>query len=170
MELIYIYIFIFIAKCCEVTLSTVRTIVVIKGKKMLAFCIGFIEILIYLFAMSAVLSDITDPIKVISYALGFSTGNVFGIVVEKKLAIGVITAQIFTEEDAEELIQYLRDNGFGATAIKGIGKNGAKSIIQVVLDRKKLNKLKHCINKHDSDSFIIISEISKVQGGYFFKK
>ena len=105
MEYLLGYLLIFLAKCADVTLATVRTIFVVKGKKKLAFFVGIFEILIYLFAMDKVLGDMGDIYKVISYALGFATGNVVGITMEEKLAIGLITAQIFTSKDVWAYVQ-----------------------------------------------------------------
>ncbi|MEF9991443.1 MAG: DUF2179 domain-containing protein [Paraclostridium sp.] len=167
MEFVLGYLLIFMAKCADVTLATVRTIFVVKGKKKLAFCVGFLEILIYLFAMDKVLGDMGDTIKVISYALGFATGNVVGIALEEKLAIGLITAQIFTGEDVDDFADYLRQNGFGVTVIEGRGREGIKYILQVVLDRKYLPKFQNTINEYDSRAFVAVSDIKNVRGGYF---
>lgn len=167
MEFVLGYLLIFIAKCSDVTLATIRTIFVVKGKKKLAFCVGFLEILIYLFAMDKVLGDMGDTIKVISYALGFATGNVVGISLEEKLAIGLITAQIFTGEDVDDFADYLRHHGFGVTVIEGRGREGIKYILQVVLDRKYLPKFQNTINEYDSRAFVAVSDIKNVRGGYF---
>ncbi len=167
MEFILGYLLIFVAKCSDVTLATVRTIFVVKGKKKLAFCIGFLEILIYLFAMDKVLGDMANPMKVISYALGFSTGNVVGICLEEKLAIGLITAQVFTGKDVDDFAEYLRLNGFGVTVIEGKGREGIRYILQVVLNRKHLQNFQKTINNYDSRAFVAVAEIKNVRGGYF---
>lgn len=167
MEFVLGYLLIFLAKCSDVTLATIRTIFVVKGKKKLAFCIGFLEILIYLFAMDKVLGDMGDMLKVISYALGFATGNVVGITLEEKLAIGLITAQVFTGKDVDDFAEYLRQHGFGVTVIEGKGREGVKYILQVVLDRKHLNNFQNTINSYDSRAFVAVSEIKNVRGGYF---
>ncbi|WP_278682115.1 DUF2179 domain-containing protein [Paraclostridium bifermentans] len=167
MEFVLGYLLIFLAKCSDVTLATIRTIFVVKGKKKLAFCIGFLEILIYLFAMDKVLGDMGDIVKVMSYALGFATGNVVGITLEEKLAIGLITAQVFTGEDVDQFAEYLRQHGFGVTVIEGRGREGVKYILQVVLDRKNLHNFQNTINSYDSRAFVAVFEIKNVRGGYF---
>lgn len=161
------YLLIFVAKCADVSLATIRTIFVVKGMKKMAFFIGIFEIIIYLTAMNYVLSDMGNPMKIMSYALGFATGNVVGITLESKLAIGLITAQIFTSKSVEEFATYLRENGFGVTVIEGRGKEGIKYIMQIVLDRKKLNKLEKTALDYDPSSFITVSETRTVRGGYF---
>lgn len=167
MEFILGYILIFIAKCSDVTLATIRTIFVVKGKKKLAFFVGIFEILIYLFAMDKVLSNMSDPFKVMSYALGFATGNVVGITLESKLAIGLITAQVFTSKAVDEYAEYLRAHGFGVTVIEGRGREGIKYILQIVLDRKKLDAFEKTVTEYDPSSFVAVSEIRTVKGGYF---
>lgn len=167
MEFVLGYLLIFLAKCSDVTLATIRTIFVVKGKKKFAFCIGFLEILIYLFAMDKVLGNMGDLLKVMSYALGFATGNVVGITLEEKLAIGLITAQVFTGRDVDEFAEYLRQHGFGVTVIEGRGREGIKYILQVVLDRKHLHNFQNTINSYDSRAFVAVSEIKNVRGGYF---
>lgn len=161
------YLLIFLAKCSDVTLATIRTIFVVKGKRMFAFCIGCLEILIYLFAMDKVLGDMGDIFKVASYALGFATGNVVGITLEEKLAIGLIIAQVFTSKDVDGFSNYLREHGFGVTVIEGKGKEGVKYILQIVLDRKHLNNFQNTIDSYDSKAFVAISDIKNVTGGYF---
>lgn len=169
MEILIGYLLIFLAKCADVTLATIRTIFVVKGKKKLAFIVGIFEIIIYLFAMERVISDMSNPIKVAAYAFGFATGNVMGITLESKLAIGLITAQIFTSRDVDAFSNYLRDHGFGVTVIEGRGREGIKYILQVALDRKKLVAFEKTVLKYDDEAFVTVSEIRTVRGGYFGK-
>ena len=117
--------------------------------------------------MDRVLGDMGDIVKVMSYALGFATGNVVGITLEEKLAIGLITAQVFTGEDVDQFAEYLRQHGFGVTVIEGRGREGVKYILQVVLDRKHLHNFQNTINSYDSRAFVAVSEIKNVRGGYF---
>ena len=169
MEYIFGYLFIFLAKCADITLATIRTLFVVKGKKTLSFFIGIVEILIYLFAINKVLSSMDNIGNVLSYALGFATGNVLGIMVESRIAIGLLIAQIFTGKDVEDFSDYLRKNEFGVTVVEGRGREGTKHILQVVLDRKTLSKFEKCINSYDPFCFVTISDVKNVKGGYFLK-
>lgn len=169
MSIILGYLFIFVARCTDVTLATIRTIFVIKGRRKIAFIIAIFEIVIYLSAMSKVLGDMSDPIKVGVYALGFATGNVIGITLESKLAIGLISAQVFTDKCVDEFSNYLRSYGFGVTVIEGKGKEGTKYILQVALDRKYVGKFEKIVTEYDENAFLTISEIRSVKGGYFEK-
>ena len=80
---------IFLARVIDVSLGTMRTLSTIQGRTQLAFLLGLTEVSIWLFVISAVVRSIPDrPILGLFYALGFATGNVVGILLERKIAFG----------------------------------------------------------------------------------
>ena len=87
---IIVPILIVFAKIIDVSLGTIRIILVSKGKKFLAPLLGFIEVLIWILTIGQVMKNLTNPVNYIAYALGFSLGNYFGIIIENKLAIGQV--------------------------------------------------------------------------------
>ena len=81
-------ILLFFARVVDVSMGTIRTISIVHGRTKMAFFLGFLEIGMWLAVISAVVSKIYErPILGIFYALGFSTGSVVGILIEKKLAL-----------------------------------------------------------------------------------
>lgn len=85
---IFLPLFIFLARICDVTLDTIRIIFVSKGMRKIAPLIGFFEILIWLMAISKIMQNLDNWACYVAYAGGFATGNYFGMLVEEKLAIG----------------------------------------------------------------------------------
>jgi uncharacterized protein YebE (UPF0316 family) len=69
---------IFSTRICDVTLDTLRIIYVSRGLKLLAASIGFIEVLIWLFAITQIFKNLTNPIYYVAYAGGFAMGNYVG--------------------------------------------------------------------------------------------
>ena len=70
---------IFFARIFDVTLGTVRTMFTVKGKRLIASLIGFIEVLIWFLVVREALNTESKSIFVaISYALGFATGTYIG--------------------------------------------------------------------------------------------
>ena len=90
------YLFIFAARVCDVSLATIRTLMVVRGQKLYAAIIGFFEVIIYILALGKIFSDLSNPLNLLFYALGFATGNYVGTFLEGKLAVGVFTAQVIT--------------------------------------------------------------------------
>src|SRR6056297_2984534 len=116
---IVLYTIIFFAKIFEVSIGTLRIVLVSKGQKAKAALIAFIECIIWVLVVSTVLVDITsDPVKVIIYCAAFAIGNYIGVSLENKLAMGLSSIQVITEvEEGNELAKLLRDNNFGVTVM-----------------------------------------------------
>jgi len=111
MHPVLLYIIIFIAKIIEVTIGVLRMVLITKGERKLATVIAFFEIVIWLLVVSTVLVDITeDPFKVLAYAAGFAFGQMFGSLLEDKIALGNIRVEIIADEDIGiKLANHLRE-------------------------------------------------------------
>lgn len=162
------YLLIFMARVTDVTLSTIRTLMVVQGRKVQAALIGFFEVGIYVTALSKVVNSLDNPLNLLAYCLGFATGNFVGITIENKIALGNLSAQIILKtSDNTELISSLRENGFGVTIIEGQGIEGPRDVLNVALNRKDLSKLKKLVYEVNKDAFITVSSINPISGGYF---
>lgn len=168
MSLVLGYLLIFFARVSDVSLATVRTLMVVQGRRVQAAIIGFFEVSIYVTALSKVVSSLDNPLNLLAYALGFATGNFVGITIESKIALGNLAAQIVLKtNDNKELISALREKGFGVTIIEGHGFEGPREILNVALNRKDLSKLQKLVYDFDNKAFITVSSINPISGGYF---
>jgi hypothetical protein len=95
---------IFLARVTDVSMGTMRTISIVQGRTRIAFLLGFIEVSMWLVIISTVIHRITQqPVLGVFYALGFSTGNVVGIILEKRLAFGHIILRIISTKSGKEI-------------------------------------------------------------------
>ena len=98
----------------------------------------------------------------------FACGTYVGITIESKIALGNLGAQVILKtNDNVELIESLRDNGFGVTVLEGKGKDGNRDILSIAMNRKDLNTLRNLVSAYDEKAFITVSSISPIGGGYF---
>ena len=97
-SLIILPILIFLARIVDVTFGTIRIIFVSRGMKWLAPIFGFFEIMIWLFAIGQVFSNLTNITYYVAYAGGFACGNFVGIWIEEKMAIGTLIVRIITRK------------------------------------------------------------------------
>ncbi|MDR2635402.1 MAG: DUF5698 domain-containing protein, partial [Campylobacteraceae bacterium] len=97
-----------LARITDVTIGTMRIIFLSKGMKYLAPVLGFIEICIWLTAITQVMANLTHISNFFAYALGYSIGNFLGIFIEGKLAIGTVVVRIITKKDSRALAVKLR--------------------------------------------------------------
>lgn len=163
------YLFIFFARVSDVTLSTMRILMLMRGKSVNAAVIGFFEVIIYILALGQVIGSLNEPVRLIVYALGFATGNLVGSRVEERLAIGFATAQVISIDNSDLMAEKMRDQGFGVTVVEGCGKQGTHQILHILLKRKDLPCFISLARQIDKDAFVSVMDTRQIFGGYFSK-
>ena len=162
--------FIFAARITDVSIGTMRTILLVKGQRRIASVLGFFEVMIYLIVLGKVVGNIDKPVLILAYCLGYATGNIIGSKIEEKLSIGRLVVQVIVKERLDELVQSLRDAGFGVTIIEGEGMDGKSYMLNIILDRKQIKKLYEIIDGCDCGAFITTMDVRSSFGGYFQPK
>lgn len=157
---------IFFARMADVSLSTLRIILVSRGMRHLAPFIGFFEVLIWLFAISQVMQRLDNWANVVAYAAGFAAGTWVGISIERRLALGLLSVQIITQEDAADLIANLRAQRFGATDFAARGISGNVRLIFSVIRRKDFDRLMEIVRTSHSKAFVSVSDVRSVSEGF----
>src|SRR5437773_2768935 len=140
---------VFVAETCVVTLSTVRTIFITRGRKVLAPLLGVVEISIWLFAIAQVMQHLRDPACYIAFAGGFAVGNLLGIVVEKRLALGSLVVRLITARDVTALVHELCRAKYGVTCLDGHGAMGPVQVVLTVVPRRELRNVVSLIEQFD---------------------
>ncbi|MDN5311300.1 MAG: hypothetical protein PWQ68_273 [Thermoanaerobacteraceae bacterium] len=159
------YLFIFCARVVDVSLATIRTLMIVRGNRLQAAMIGFFEVIVYITALNRVVGGLNNPTNLMAYALGFATGNYVGSFIEEKLAIGLITVQIITRNPA--VVENIRQKGFGVTVLEGMGKEGSRQVLMVSLSRKALPFLLDLVEQEDQAAFVTVMDTKVTRGGYF---
>ncbi len=156
-------IIIFFARIIDVSVGTLRTISIIQGRVKMAFFLGLIEVSIWLVVLSAVLQKVMEtPLLAVFYAVGFSTGNVVGILIEKKLAMGYTNLRIISSINGKNIAERIREKGFNATTFEGDGKDGKIIEVYVVCERKALPELVKIVREIEPNAFYITEQVGIV--------
>ncbi|MGV8964175.1 MAG: DUF2179 domain-containing protein [Candidatus Saccharimonadaceae bacterium] len=160
---------IFFGRIFDVTLGTLRIIFVSKGEKLKAPIIGFFEVFIWVVIISQILSRANDMIAYLSYAGGYAAGNYVGILIEKRIAFGIILCRVYTNKPGLKLVNLLSLKGFGATLVHGTGSVDQVDIIESVIDRKQLKNIVKIILEFDMQAFYVIEDVRTRERGIFPK-
>lgn len=160
---------IFFGRILDVSLGTLRIIFVSKGEKLKAPIIGFFEIFIWIVVVSEIFSGDNNIITYTSYALGYAAGNYVGILIEKRIAFGVILCRVYTNKSGSKLINYLNLKGFGATMTHGTGSVNEVDIVETIFDRKRMKHVSEIILSFDKDAFYVIEDVRTRSRGIFPK-
>jgi uncharacterized protein YebE (UPF0316 family) len=156
---------VFVAETCVLTIATIRTIFIARGRKGAAAVLGFGEVSIWLFAIGQVMQNLSNPLCSLGFAAGFSLGNFLGILIDQKLAIGSLKVQITTHHNATPLIESLRAAGYGVTKLDGRGATGPVEVIVTVVPRKELPTVAAIIERFDADAFYSVQDLQSAAEG-----
>jgi uncharacterized protein YebE (UPF0316 family) len=158
---------IFTARVVDVTLGTLRTINIVHGRTKAAFMLGFVEISIWLLVITTVIQKIqAQPFLGLFYAFGFSTGNVVGIMIERRLAIGATILRIVSAKPGSRLAEEIRTAGFAVTEFQGEGLSGPVKQLYVVCRRRDLKSILSVVRRIEPDAFYITEHAGDVSRIY----
>lgn len=166
-SLIQSALFIFFLRIIDVTLMTLRMLMVVRGRKLLSWVFGFAQAVVFVLALRQVLTDINNWLNLIGYAAGFATGNVVGIVIEEKIAIGHTHLRIISTEHGSEVAERLRAAGFAATEIAGCGMNGPVTLINCSVLRKSVEEVRRLVEETDPQAMITAEDVRPVRRGFW---
>ncbi len=113
--------YIFFARIIDVSLGTMRIILVSRGNRYIAPVIGFLEVFVWITVISTAIQSLNSLAGYFVYAAGFAVGNYVGMLIESKIAIGYQNLRIITSKMVSALPLVLREEGFGVTVIDGMG-------------------------------------------------
>jgi len=158
---------IFVVRMVSITFDTLRFMLTMRGKKVLAWIFGFFDSVLFVLTVGAVLNDLSNPLYIIAYAAGFSTGTVVGMAIEQKLAMGFSHISIVTKTLGDSVTKALRDQDFAVTAIPAVGRDGPVQMSSLTVRRKDVAKIEKIVLESDPDAFITIEDVTPLRSGYW---
>lgn len=163
--MVFLCLKIFCARILDVSISTFRTMIMIRGKKLLSVCLAFVEVFIWFYAARTALTTKVSGIYIpISYALGYATGSFIGLSLSDRFIKGKMGVQIITQKNGKKLMNLIKKNNFGVSEIKLTDDN--KTMLYIQLNSERLNELKDIIVNYDEKAFITVSETKYVSNGW----
>jgi uncharacterized protein YebE (UPF0316 family) len=158
---------IFLLRVCDMSLDTLRVLFIVRGNRPVVWFLGFFQSAIWVLAITSVLGHLGNPLAWIGYAAGFGTGNVVGMAIEDRLAIGYRHLRIISPRQGTSVAGALRQAGYGVTELSGQGRDGPVAVISTSVRRRDVDRLEHVIRQADPEAFVSVEEIRPVHRGYF---
>ena len=158
---------IFSLRVCDMTLDTLRVLFVMRGRKALVWILGFCQSAVFVLAITSVLKNLDNPLNILGYAAGFATGNVIGLLIEERLAIGHIQLSIVSPSRGTAIAEKLRDEGYGITEVSARGKDGMVALLSCSVLRKKAEHVRKLVAEVDESAFITAEDVRPVRRGFW---
>lgn len=175
---IWVYVMILVGKIIEVSVATVRIMLISRGEKTKGSILILLEVSLWLVITGTVLVGFQeDIIRCVVYIFACAIGSYVGSVIEGKLAFGLCSIQVIVAQDnmahdnaAMNLAETLRDNDFAVTIMEGRGKKGKRDILVLHLKRKRIPSAVSIIKANIENAVITVNDVKLIDGGYITKK
>lgn len=160
---------IFFTRILDVSLGTFRTIVLIKGKNILAGFIGFFEVFVWFVIVQEALNNTNNSLWIaVFYSLGFAAGTIIGAYATNYFIRTPITMQIITNKD--NLADFLRERGFGVSTTYVRGRDGIRNMLILETLDNRYKELLNLVRSVDDKAFIVVDEKKYVHNGFILRK
>ncbi|MBP7554101.1 MAG: DUF2179 domain-containing protein [Spirochaetes bacterium] len=153
---------IFLSRIFDVSLGTLRVILITKGYKYIAPILGFFEVLLWITVAAQLMSNVNNFLYYVAYAGGFAFGTFVGINIESKLSIGTVIFRVMTQGDSTNLLEKFKEMKYGVTKIQGFGSRGPVDVIFTIVKRKKIDDVVSIIKEFNPKAFYTIEDIKFV--------
>lgn len=166
MDVIWWALFIFLFRMANVAVGTVRTLLIVRGERILATLLGLFEAFFFVVAVGKVVQDLGNLLNLLAYCVGFAAGTWVGMILENRLALGYVLVRIVSLQKGKRIALALRERGYGVTEMLGEGRVGRVGIIDVVAKRKDVPLITSVVCEVDGDAFITVQEPREVYRGF----
>jgi len=157
---------ILIARICETSLETVRTIYIARGHANLASCMGIVKTGIWLLSTGLVLTNLSDYWNIFAYLAGYGIGTLLGMEIEKMISIGDVIVRLITPGDTQALVSELAKAGYGTTRIEGTGSfETTVSVIFMIVPRTELSRLLGILSNEYPQILYTIEDVRNIKEG-----
>lgn len=160
----YIPILIFLARVIDVSIGTVRTIMVIGGMRFIASVLGFVEVCVWALAVGGMVSYLPNPFAILAFAGGFATGSYVGMMIESKMALGYRIVRVINSKPEHDVAGQLRKNGYKVTRLDGSGMNGPVEIAFTAIKRRRLPETLELVRTIAPEAFVSVERAERAEG------
>jgi len=158
---------IFFLRTADMTLDTLRVLLVVRGRKRLAWGVGFVEALFFLAATAFTLAHLNHLVEVLGFAAGYASGVVLGMYLEDRLGVGFTRFTIVSQQLGAAISEHLRTDGFAVTELSARGRDGMVSVLHCDVRRKERDEVETIILETDPQAFVTVSDVRPVRSGFW---
>lgn len=158
---------VFLLRAVNQSVDTVRIVMMLRGRRGLAWVLGFIESTIFVVTLVSVFQDLNNVLNIIAYSAGFATGIVAGMWLEERLAIGFSHIRIVSPTLGAAVVKRLREEGYAVTEIAARGRDGAVTLISVSVHRRNVARVRDAVQAVDPEAFVTSEDLRPLWRGFW---
>jgi uncharacterized protein YebE (UPF0316 family) len=157
---------IFSLRLVDVSLGTLRIVLLTRGDAWKAGIVGFLESLTWVFAVSQVLRNLDDPVRMIGFAAGLGAGTLLGVLIERWIAMGTTIVRVVAPIESPQAASDLRAAGYAVTVLNGEGRVGDVRLAITVVPRRRVRSVLGIIYRANPAAFVTFESVRIPPSGF----
>jgi uncharacterized protein YebE (UPF0316 family) len=166
-QALFFALLIFLVRVIATSLDTLRVIFTLRSNKFWVWLLGFTNSVIFVMTIAFILADTRNILNVVAYAGGFATGNVIGMLVEEKLALGFSEVRVISPKRGAAILEKLRQHNYAVTEIPARGKDGMVTVLTCSVLRREVREIERLVREADERAFITTEDVVAVRRGFW---
>ncbi|MFN2149140.1 MAG: DUF2179 domain-containing protein [Anaerolineales bacterium] len=157
---------IFLLRTGDMSFSTLKVLFVARGRRGVTWLIALSQALLYLAGIAGVISNLDRPVNLLAYSLGFATGTVTGMVIDRRIAAGHSLVRIISPACGAAILNELHQANLGATEFPASGRDGAVSVIYSFVPRRLVDEAVQIAKELDPGAILSVVDVRSLSGGW----
>jgi len=160
--------FIFLLRVVNYAISTIRTVAISRGQRVLSSGLAFIEAFLFAVVIASIVQDITSNwLHLFAYCLGAAAGGWVGMAIESRFITGYMSVSVVSStQRGHDIAVALREGGFGVTETIGEGLQGPVTMVRSVVMKRDVQSLLKIIRTVDLEAFVAVEEARAIHRGW----
>jgi len=163
MELAWSVLLIVALRLIDVSLGTLRIILLSRRYRLLPAAIGFVEVFTWVVAATVVFSNLNSWPRMLAYAGGFALGTYLGTLLESWLAVGYTMLRIVAPVASQPVAPGLRDAGYLVTVMNADGRDGEVRLSFTVIPRRRVREAMRLVRDLNPKAFVTLQDVDRVE-------
>ena len=153
---------IFLLRVADVSIGTVRIVILGRGSRGRAAVLGAVEAFIWVLAAARVLDGLDDIWRMVAFAAGYGAGTALGVTMERWLAMGSALVRIVAPSSSPRAAEGLRALGYAVTVLAGDQSGDDVRVSLVVVPRRKLKDVYREVARLNPEALVTIESTTQV--------
>lgn len=162
MEILVDLLLIFGLRVVDVSIGTVRIVLLGRGSRWRSALLGAVESFVWVIAAARVLSGLDDIWRMVAFAAGYGAGTALGVTMERWLAVGTALVRIVAPSSSPRAAEGLRKLGYLVTVLAGDQSGDDVRVSLVVVPRRRLREVFGEIARLNPEALVTIESTNQI--------
>jgi uncharacterized protein YebE (UPF0316 family) len=155
-------IYIFLLRLVDVSIGTVRIVLLSRGSRGRAAALGAVESFVWVLAAARVLGGLDDIWRMVAFACGYGAGTALGVTMERWMAVGTALVRIVAPSSSPRAAEGLREMGYQVTVLVGDQSGDDVRVSLVIVPRRRLKDVYREIARLNPQALVTTESTSQV--------